>query len=214
VRRPLRVLLAVVVAVLPVLVVALADLPFVPAAEARLEHQTGTAAKAASVEVEIGTFPVVGRALLLGEVASVEITWFGVKVGAIRATSLRLELNGVGFDRGALLGGEARITGVESGEIRVLIAPSQLGRLFDRDVFVEAGEVRLRLTPDTVVDVEVSATNRGLVLAAAGVAPVTAELGSDIPCAPSVEVERSDLSLHCSFRGLPPMLHGRITAPA
>ena len=214
-RRPLRLAVLAVLAGLPLLLVVAADLLFVPAAERRVEARASGAAKAASIEAEIGAFPVIARALALGEVASVDITWFGVAVGSIEATSLELRLDGVGLDRGELFEGNARIDGVESGDVRMLISPSQLTRLFGRDVMIESGEVRVRLAPGTVVDVKVSATNRGVVLAASGLPPVTAELGADqIPCAPTAEVEAGNLLLSCSFRGLPPILRDRITSPA
>lgn len=213
-RRPLRLFVLAVLAGFPLVLVLAADLAFVPAAERRVETRASAAAKAASVEAEIGTFPVIARALVTGEVASVDISWFGVAVGSIEATSLELRLDGVGLDRGELFGGNARIDGVESGEVRMLISPSQLTRLFQREVTIQAGEVRVRLAPDKLINVEVSATNRGLVLTAAGLSPVSAELGADqIPCAPTAAVEGGNLVLSCSFRGLPPILRDRITSP-
>lgn len=205
--RRLRILLLVAVAALPVLLVMGADLVLVPAAEDRVESRARSTTKSASVEAEIGSFPVAARALALGEVAMIDITWFGVEVGSLQATSLELDLKGVGLDRSRLLRGEIQINGVESGDVRLLIAPSQLSRLFGTEVRIRGGEVRVRTTSDTEVAVEVSATNRGLVLAAPGVGPVTAELGSaQIPCAPTTSVAGDNLVLSCSFRGLPPIL--------
>lgn len=209
-KRPLRTLLLIAVFALPLLVVAGADLVFVPAAEAQVEHQARTAAKSASAEADIGAFPVIARALATGEVARVDITWFGVEIGSIQATSLHLHLNGVGFDRGELFGGEMRIKGVESGDIRLLIPPSQLSRLFGTDVRIQGGTLRVQTAPGTDVEVQVSATSQGLVLTAPGVGPVAAELGqAQIPCAPSTSVEGENLALTCSFRGLPPILRDR-----
>lgn len=206
-KRPLRTFLLAAVAALPLLVVAGADLVFVPAAEARVEARARAAATSASVRAEIGSFPVVGRALSLGEVARMDITWFGVEVGAIQATSLHLRLNGVGFDRGELFGGELQIRGVESGDVRLLIAPSQLSRLLGTEARIHGGALRVRTTPDTDVEVQVSATERGLVLTAPGIGPVTAELGNArIPCAPTASIEGAHLALSCSFRGFPPIL--------
>ena len=209
-KRPLRTLLLVALFGLPLLVVGGADLVFVPAAEAQVEDQARTAAKAASVEADIGAFPVVARAVAIGEVARVDITWLGVEIGAIQATSLHLHLNGVAFDRGQLFGGELRIKGVESGDVRLLIPPSQLSRLFGTEVRIHGGALRLRTTPDTDVEVRVSATSQGLVLTAPGVGPVAAELGNArIPCAPTTSIEGQNLALTCSFRGLPPILRER-----
>lgn len=183
---------------------------FVPAAEARVEDRARRATKSASVEADIGAFPVVARALALGEVARVDITWFGVEVGAIQATSLHLHLNGVGFDRGGLFGGELEIEGVESGDVRLLIPPSQLSRLLGTEVRIHGGALRVRPTADTDVEVQASATSQGLVLTAPGIGPVAAELGgANIPCAPKTSIEGSNLVLTCSFRGLPPILRGR-----
>ena len=209
-RRPLRSFVLLTVAALPLLLMAAADPVFVPAAEARVEDRARAAAKAASVEADIGTFPVVGRALALGEVSRLDITWFGVEVGAIQATSLHLHLNGVGFDRGELFGGEARIKGVESGDVQMLIAPSQLSRLVGSEVRIHGGTLRVRATTDTDVEVQASATSQGLVLTAPGVGPVTAELGNArLPCAPTTSIDGDNLALSCSFRGLPPILRDR-----
>lgn len=206
-RRALRALILASIFGFPLLLVAAADIFLVPAAESRLEHRARAATKSASVEARVGTFPVAGRVLALGEVASVDLTWFGVEVGALQATSLELHLRGVAFDRGSLFGGEARITGVESGNVRMLIAPSQLSRLLQGTVSVEQGKVRLRLNSETSFDVQVSATNRALVLSSGNIAPVTAEFGADdIPCAPTVTIQATGLVLECSFRGLPPSL--------
>ena len=206
-RRPLRILTVLLVAALPLLLVAAADLPLVPAAEARLEERARTGPKAASVQAQMGTFPVVGRALLAGEVATVDLTWLGAEIGEIQATSLHFHLEGVGFDRGELFSGDARITGVESGEVRMLIAPSQLGILFEREVVVEGDRIYVQLTPQTRGEVEVAASHERLVLTTAGLPPVTTSLGrGNIPCAPSAEVEKGNLVLRCTFEGLPPIV--------
>lgn len=209
-KRPLRNLFLFALAALPLLLVAGADLAFVPAAEAHIEDQARSATQSASVEADVGTFPVVARALALGEVASVDITWFGVEVGSIQAGSLDFHLNGVGFDRSELFGGELQIEGVESGDVRLLIAPSQLSRLFGSTVRIHGGTLRVRTTADTDVEVQASATSQSLVLTAPGVGPVTAELGNaQIPCAPTTSVVGDHLALSCSFRGLPPILRER-----
>ena len=209
-KRPLRTVLLLTVAALPLLLVGGADVVFVPATEARVEDRARTEAKSASVEADIGTFPVVGRALALGEVARIDITWFGDEVGAIEATSLHLHLDGVGFDRGDLFGGELEIQGVESGDVRMLIPPSQLSRLFGTEVRIHGGGLRLRTTPETDVEVQVSATSQGLVLTAPGVGPVAAELGeANFPCAPTTSIVGDNLALSCSFRGFPPILRDR-----
>lgn len=197
----------VLLGLLPVLAVALADLPLVPIAEASVEDRARGAAKAASVDAQIGGFPVMARALLIGEVASIDVTWFGVELGEVQATALYLHLDGVGFDRSDLLDGTVTIEGVEAGHIRLLISPMEMSRLFDREVRVEAGELKVSLTPTNEVAAQISATSRGIVLTAAGADPVTADLGSDrIPCAPIATFERGNLVLECDFRGLPALL--------
>lgn len=209
-RRPLRTFLLVTVFALPLLVIGGGDLVFVPAAEARIERRASAALESASVEADIGAFPVAARALVTGEVSRLDITWFGVELGAVQATMLHLHLNGVGFDRGELLGGELRIKGVESGDVRVLVAPSQLSRMLGAEVRIHRGALRLTAAPGGDVEVQASATSQGLVLTAPGVGPVTADLGADrIPCAPTAKVQGDNLVLACSFRGLPPLLRAR-----
>lgn len=209
-RRPLRVVVISMIAAFPLVLVAAADLLLVPVAEAELEGRARAAVKAVSVEARIGAFPVVARAVALGEVASVDLAWFGAEVGTVVAASFRLHVEGLGFDRSDLAGGDLTIEGVESGEIRMLIDAAELTRLFGHEVYLEGRRARARLTPQAVVDVEISATNRGLVLTAAGVAPVSAALDPDhIPCAPTAQVESGSLVLRCSFRGLPPILRER-----
>lgn len=209
-RRPARAVLALLVAGLPVLLICAADLPLVPAAESRLEQELRSRVKAASVDAQIGAFPVVGRAALLGEVASVDIEWTAAKVGAVEAVAARLSLDGVGFDRSSLFDGKVSINGVESGEIRVLVSASELTRLLGREVFIEAGKVQAQLTPTTRAEVRISATNRGLVLAASELEPVSVDLGVDtFPCAPTAEIDRGNVRLQCSFRGTPPVLRPR-----
>ena len=209
-RRPLRTFVLITVGILPLLVVAAADLVFVPSLEARVEDRARRAATSASVEADIGTFPVVGRALARGEVASVDVPWLGVEVGAIQATSLHLHLDGLGFDRSELLGGRLQIEGVESGDVRLLVPPSQLSRLFGSEVRIHAGALRVRPTPDADVEVRASATAQSLVLTAPGAGSVTVELGgAQFPCAPTTSVEGQNLALACSFRGLPPILRAR-----
>ena len=209
-RRRLRTFLLVTVFALPVLVIVAADPVFVPAAEARIERRASAAAESASVEADIGPFPVAARALVTGEVSRLDITWFGVELGAIQATLLHLHLNGVGFDRGELLGGELRINGVESGDVRMLIAPSQLSRMLGAEVRIHGGALRVSAAPGRDVEVQASATSQGLVLTAPGIGPVTADLGADrIPCAPTAKVRGDNLVLACSFRGLPPLLRER-----
>ena len=207
-NRSLRTVGLVLVALLPVLAVALADLALLPISERSLEHRARRTAKAASVDAQIGGFPVMARALLTGEVPSIDVTWFGVELGEVQATALYLHLDGVGFDRSDLLDGTVRIEGVEAGHIRLLISPMEMSRLFDREVRVDGGELKVSLTPTTEVAGQISATSRGLVLAAEGVDPVTADLGDRIPCAPTTEFEGGNLALECDFRGLPALLRG------
>ena len=205
-NRSLRTVALVLLGLLPVLAVALADLPLVPIAESSLEHRARRTAKAASVDAQIGGFPVMARALLTGEVPSIDVTWFGVELGEVQATALYLHLDGVGFDRSDLLDGTVRIEGVEAGRIRLLISAMEMSRLFDREVRVDGGELKVSLTPTTEVAGQISATSRGVVLTAEGVDPVGADLGDRIPCAPTTGFERGNLLLECEFRGLPALL--------
>lgn len=205
-RRPVRLLLLVVFGSLPILVIAGADLPLVPFAEGRFER-AAPSFEAASLDVELEDFPVVARALALGEVASVDYLWRGVTVGELRAASLSIRLDGVGLDRGALLDGRVRIDGIEAGELEIVVPPFELARLLDREVRFELGRLLVTLTPNTEVAASVSATAHGLVVSAGSLAPVAVDLESArIPCAPSTAIKRGNLVLRCTFRGLPPLL--------
>lgn len=205
-KRPARALGLLLLGLLPVLAVVVADVPLVPIAERSLEHRARTAAKAASVDAQIGGFPVMARALLMGEVARIDVTWFGVELGEVQATALYLHLDGVGFDRSDLVDGSVRIEGVESGHVRLLVSPMEMSRLFDREVRIDGDELKVSLTPTDEAAGRISATSRGLVLTAPGVEPVTADLGDRIPCAPAAEFEGGNLVLECDFRGLPALL--------
>ena len=203
-RRPLRALAFLIAVAAPFASVLAADIPVVPLAEQRLERTAADTIQARSVDVDLEGFPVVARALVQGEVASVRFRWDSPRLGELRPQLFQVSLTGVGVAPSDLLNGEVRIRGVEAGELEVQIPLSEIGRLLDRDVRIHEGDLVVSITPATEVVGFVSASADGLVLTAGSLEPVVADFEEAvIPCAPRVTYENGLYLLRCAFKGLP-----------
>lgn len=201
-KGPLRILAVVLIGGFPIFALLGADLVVVPRMEARLE-QAAAQPGAESVDVQVKGFPVTARALATGVVHSVRFRYSEARVGPLRA-EVRLTLEGVGFKRGRLLGGEVQLEGVESGRFELEIPYAQVERVLGREIdFGDAG-AEVALTPSESVPLAFSATAVSLVVSADGLDAVTMALGSKpLPCAPETEGLPEGLLLSCPFRGLP-----------
>ena len=133
---------------------------------------------ATTVHASVGSFPVIARALFLQRVNSVDVTLDQVAGQRIPFTEVKFDVKGVDIDRNALVQGKFRVRSIDSGT-------------FTATLDLPAG-----------VSSAARVTGRTLMLG-----PLAVALRSDLfPCSPDATVSGQQVTLSCTFTGVPPVL--------
>ncbi|HVL98128.1 MAG TPA: LmeA family phospholipid-binding protein [Egibacteraceae bacterium] len=111
-------------------------------AEARIEeHVQARTEGAVGVSADVGTFPVVTRLLATERLPRLAVTLDEVAGQQLTFTSVRFELRGVSLDRDALLAGNVRVRGMQSGHVTVTADAAALQEAIGAPVRLEGGSV-------------------------------------------------------------------------
>jgi hypothetical protein len=188
-----RTLLGFVLLIVVVAAVA-AELLLPSMIEARVEEQVrANTDDAAVVEAEVGSFPFLPGLLLDGRLDALTVELMELAGREVTFGDVEFGLEGIDLDREVLLGGELRVTDIESGFVRIEVIDERIGAAMDAvdRLGPEAVELRdrvLELAPDGARSLEVPIDDRLL------------------PCTPEVEVDGDVAVFTCEFQDVPPVL--------
>ncbi len=105
-----------------------------PLVEGRIERRVGSGPGGpADVQADLGSFPVVSRALIAQRVPALDLTLRGIELGSVPVALLRLRLRDVAVARGPLLRGGAGIRGVDEVAVRAEVTAGGVGEALDPD---------------------------------------------------------------------------------
>ena len=158
----------------------------IPVAERLIEQEVdGRYRDAASVDVDIDSFPLVARVLLTEKVRRLTVTLARVARQEITFADVRFELSGIVVDRAAILRGNPRVKEIDRGSVTTTIDVGALGGIASL----------------TGADVRVS----GRTLYAGS---LTAKIDNDlVPCPPQARVVAGDrIILSCEIEEFPEAL--------
>lgn len=137
----------------------------------------------ARVKADLGTFPVVTRYLLTGEVPKLDLTLRDVVGQEVPLSTVRFALEGVALDRSALLQREVEVTDIDAGVVTAEIALATL------DAPIDPGAVEM--------------AGRRLNLGAGLAVAIPEEL---VPCEPTAEAGNDRVVLTCTIDEVPSIL--------
>jgi hypothetical protein len=155
------------------------ELAAIPVLGQIVQHEVSARSHGATtIRASIGTFPVLARAFFAQRVNSVSVTLDRVAGERVPFTTIRFDAHGVGIDRASLLKGKVKVTSIDTGTVTA----------------------SLELPADVGAHVQVS--GHTLVMG-----PVAVALRSDLfPCTPDATVNQDQVTLSCTFTGVPPIL--------
>lgn len=139
---------------------------------------------AATVKVDISSFPLVTRVALTETIGKLTVTLDQIARQSLTYGEVRFELHGIVIDRAATLGGDPRVRRIDRGSVTATIDASALGGL---PSFEGAG---------------VRVAGRTLTAGATTIA-IDPEL---VPCDPQVRTEDDRVILTCTFDEVPQSL--------
>ena len=144
------------------------------------------------LDASISSFPFVGRVLFAGEVSHARVTLTDVSGRGIPVSALRLQIDGLRFDRNTLLNrSQLRIIGVDSVEFLAVLSRDDLAAVLG------PAAAALELVEGTTL-----AVNGGQVELPGGlrIAVPSTEL---LPCDPTATVGDQEVVLSCTSDTLP-----------
>lgn len=147
-------------------------------------------------EVEIGSWPVVARALATEEVSSIAVELAHVRVEEIEIDSVRIEVTGVKLSRSRVLGGDFKPKDIDGGSITVVVSTSAIAESAGISVAsLDAG------TADVTVD------QGDMVIEASGAPPVSIPFPREVlPCSASGTLTGDTVELRCTVEEIPELL--------
>lgn len=147
-------------------------------------------------EVEIGSWPVVARALATEEVSSIAVELAHVRVEEIEIDSVRIEVTGVKLSRSRVLGGDFKPKDIDGGSITVVVSTSAIAESAGISVAsLDAG------TADVTVD------QGDMVIEASGAPPVSIPFPQEVlPCSASGTLTGDTVELRCTVEEIPELL--------
>lgn len=178
-----------------------------PFVEARVEDQVRERTRGVTgVRADVGSFPLVTRVLLTGEVSSLTVHLEEVARQRLRVVDVAVSMRGIALDRGALLGGEVEVTGIDRGALTASIPEEALASALGVPVTLGPDQVSATAGGQEVTaDLTVEGTD--LVLAGAAGLDARVALPADIlPCTPDVDVTADAVELSCLFEEVPDVL--------
>lgn len=147
-------------------------------------------------EVEIGSWPVVARALATEEVSSIAVELAHVRVEEIEIDSVRIEVTGVKLSRSRVLGGDFKPKDIDGGSITVVVSTSAIAESAGISVAsLDAG------TADVTVD------QGDMVIEASGAPPVSIPFPQEVlPCSATGTLTGDTVELRCTVEEIPELL--------
>lgn len=165
----------------------------------------------AEVEVDIDSFPFVGRLGVAGSVSRLEVRLTDVLGQAVNMASVRFDARGVELDRGALLGGDVYVTDVREVRVAARITEAEVRRLTRADV--ELGDGRATVTvAGARLGADVAVVDGTIRLGVAGLdLRVPLPDAGFLPCTVDARVVDGALLAHCVADELPSFIAGAVT---
>lgn len=147
-------------------------------------------------EVEIGSWPVVARALATEEVSSIAVELAHVRVEEIEIDSVRIEVTGVKLSKSRVLGGDFKPKDIDGGSITVVVSTSAIAESAGISVAsLDAG------TADVTVD------QGDMVIEASGAPPVSIPFPQEVlPCSATGTLTGDTVELRCTVEEIPELL--------
>jgi hypothetical protein len=202
-----RALLVVLILVVPLLLLLVGvELLARPAIEQAIEDRVADRLDVSSVDARLGGFLVVPTVLATGEVSSLDVDVRGLVRPELTVDWVHVGLSGIELERGALLDGEARLQGVDRGEVEAEVTEADL------QAAIPGGVAVLDLSPGqatvtaggVTVDVGVSVAGGALRVDLGVLPPLTVPLPAEIfPCPLEGEVLEGRVRLWCTLDEVP-----------
>lgn len=150
----------------------------------------------ARAEVEIGSWPVVARALVTEEVNSIALDLAHVRVEEIELDSVQIEVTGVSLSRSRVLSGDFKPKGIDRGSITVIVSKSAIA---------EAAGIPAESLETGAANVTVDEGN--MVIEVGGAPPVSIPFPEEVlPCSASGTFTADAAELRCTVEEIPPLL--------
>ncbi|HYN36386.1 MAG TPA: LmeA family phospholipid-binding protein, partial [Actinomycetota bacterium] len=147
-------------------------------------------------EVEIGSWPVVARALATEEVSSIAVELAHVRVEEIEIDSVRIEVTGVKLSRSRVLGGDFKPKDIDGGSITVVVSTSAIA---------ESAGISVASLDAGTADVRVDQGN--MVIEASGAPPVSIPFPQEVlPCSATGTLTGDTVELRCTVEEIPELL--------
>lgn len=164
--------------------------------EARIEERAEANTEGtAGIEADIDSFPFVTRLLLSGRVQELQVSMSEVLRERLTFTDVRVVLEGIELDRGALMQQDAELRDIARGTV---VARLDYGRL--SDVFGAAEQLGFG-------DFSAEVRGRSVVVLRNGREVFDAALPGDLfPCDPTTELTGEAIELRCTFTDIPDWL--------
>lgn len=157
-----------------------------------------------AVDADIRSFPFTLRLLAAGEVSMLDLRLTEVVGRGIDVAWLRLEMEGLRFDRSVAFGGEVRIIDVGQVVVTANITEAAVREATGADVRLLDGRATLTAGGVTT-DAAVTVTGGRILLAVDGVPPASVPLPGNelLPCAVDARVVAGALLAECTADRLP-----------
>lgn len=174
---------------------------------AERELRRHPAVQAEGVDARIRSFPFLGRLLASGE-TSFTVALEGVEERGLRIDEFIVDIDGLVFDRGEVIGGQVQVNSIDRAEVRAVFTQESISELAGVDIVFEPGQATaVGLPGSPSADAAVAGGN--LLLAVEGTPVGAAAIPSNayLPCDPSVEIIAGAVQLACGTDMLPPVVN-------
>lgn len=159
------------------------------------------------VRVEIGGWLFVPD-LIAGRIESVEVTASPVPANGLTFSSVSVRVEGVVFERQAMLQRRAAIKSIEGGTLTATLGSAELTRVLGLPVAVHAGGADVTVPGAGTVRVPVTLADGRLRLSLPGGRQLSVVIPSlpILPCASGLTLAEGEALLGCTFTEVPPAL--------
>ncbi len=161
------------------------------------------------VGAKIRSFPFVGRLVVSGQVARVDVTAQHATVGGVALSDIRVQAEGVKLDTAEAAHGRAVVRSIKGGSVQADLRQDQINSRLPKQIQVQVqqgtatitgpggAQAQLLVTPDGTIQLRIA--NRSVLDLAI---PKTALL----PCVPKGTFVTGAVHLSCTFSEVPPIL--------
>jgi len=181
-------------------------------ASARTEDAIGDyLAGVAEVDVDIESFPFLGRLGVAGSVSRLDVRLRDVIGQAVNLAGVRFDARGVELDRGALLGGEVYVTDLREVRVAARIDEAEVRRLTRADVDLVDGRATVTVAGERLgAEVSVVSGTIRLGVAFLDLRVPLPDTGF-LPCEVDARVVDGALLAHCVADELPSFIAAAVT---